>query len=184
LPNKRPLQSNEFPNLNPKITMWGQQLGYFLPLAVIFGIVGVVAGDEVASSGETGSERASNLRKPRLFYVSTSTTTSTLNTMTLCYQVLSTARNLGNCGRRKRAIAKREVDITQLGEKLEEIRPSRKVEPSDTLEEDDMDAREERVLNYWMTTTTTVTSHSYTVTSTFASLLCTYDGFTYATCGR
>ena len=43
--------------------MWGQQLGYFLPLAVIFGIVGVVGGDEVASSGEAGSERASNLRK-------------------------------------------------------------------------------------------------------------------------
>ena len=54
-----------------------------------------------------------------------------------------------------------------------------------TLEEDEEeDGREERVLNYWMTTTTTVTSHSYTVTSTFASLLCTYDGFTYATCGR
>ena len=43
--------------------MWGQQLGYFLPLAVVFGIVGVVGGDEVASSVETGSERASNLRK-------------------------------------------------------------------------------------------------------------------------
>ena len=43
--------------------MWGQQLGYFLLLAVIFGIVGVVAGDEVASSVETGSEIASNLRK-------------------------------------------------------------------------------------------------------------------------
>ena len=54
---------------------------------------------------------------------------------------------------------------------------------ADTLEEDE-DGREVRVLNYWMTTTTTVTSHSYTVTSTFASLLCTYDGFTYATCGR
>ena len=43
--------------------MWGQQLGYFLPLVVIFGIVGVVGRDEVASSGEYGLERASNLRK-------------------------------------------------------------------------------------------------------------------------
>ena len=55
---------------------------------------------------------------------------------------------------------------------------------TEDLEADEGDEKEGRVLNYWMTTTTTVTSHSYTVTSTFASLLCTYDGFTYATCGR
>merc|ERR1712038_506422 len=149
---------------------------HFLLLGIF--LVKIIVGQDEISRDEAESEPKNNLRKPKLFYVSTSTTTSTLNTMTLCYQVLSTARNLGNCGRRKRAIAKREVDITQLGDNLEEIRPSRKVELSDTLEEDDMDAREERVLNYWMTTTTTVTSHSYTVTSTFASLLCTYDGFT------
>jgi len=160
---------------------------HFLLLGVFLGIVGIIAGEaEVIHGAEAVSEQKNDLRKPRLFYVSTSTTTSTLNTMTLCYQVLSTARNLGNCGRRKRAIAERELDLGRLRANPEQIQPSRKVEvEADTLEEDEEeDGREERVLNYWMTTTTTVTSHSYTVTSTFASLLCTYDGFTYATCGR
>ena len=109
-------------------------------------------------------------------------------------------RNLANCGRRKRAITEKELD--RLGFLKKDILPSRKVtdriwylvlemktlllqtDVTEDLEADEGDEKEGRVLNYWMTTTTTVTSHSYTVTSTFASLLCTYDGFTYATCGR
>ena len=39
-----------------------------------------------------------------------------------------------------------------------------------------------RYMNYWMTTTTTLTSISYTATSTFASIICSPTGFTYVTC--
>ena len=90
-------------------------LGFFL------GSVGIIAGEIVVPGDEAEFKQKNDLRKyhhhckisvfhillmntlydsmmttityrPRLFYVSTSTTTSTLNTMTLCYQVLSTAR--------------------------------------------------------------------------------------------
>ena len=39
-----------------------------------------------------------------------------------------------------------------------------------------------RYMNYWMTTTTTLTSISYTATSTFASIICSPTGFTHVTC--
>ena len=94
----------------------------FVLLGIFFGIVSIIAGEDFIHGDEVVSEQKNDLRKyhhhhnkisvscffneynilhsmmimitrrPRLFYVSTSTTTSTLNTMTLCYQVLSTAR--------------------------------------------------------------------------------------------
>ena len=95
---------------------------HFFLVGIFLGIVGIIAGEDVIHGDEAVSEQKNDLRKyhhhykkisafhillmntlydsmmttityrPRLFYVSTSTTTSTLNTMTLCYQVLSTAR--------------------------------------------------------------------------------------------
>merc|ERR1711920_70041 len=44
-----------------------------------------------ASASESGQEIDETLRQPKLFYVSPSTTTTTISTQTVCYHVLSTA---------------------------------------------------------------------------------------------
>ena len=43
--------------------------------------------------------------------------------------------------------------------------------------------REGRLMNYWMTTTTTLISISYTATSTLATVTCTPAEFPYSMCG-
>jgi hypothetical protein len=67
-----------------------------------------------------------------------------------------------------------------------DIRPSRQQAEEDetqALEVDSAQERDERYLNYWMTTTTTVTELSYTVTSKMASIHCTPRlGWSYITC--
>ena len=43
--------------------------------------------------------------------------------------------------------------------------------------------REGRLMNYWMTTTTTLISISYTATSSFSAVTCTPEIFPYKMCG-
>merc|ERR1711945_40766 len=57
---------------------------------VLFGLAACAAGDEVA-------------RKPKLFYVSTSATTTTLNTASVCY-VTSGTITTACTGRRRRSV--------------------------------------------------------------------------------
>merc|ERR1712064_246297 len=72
-------------------------------------------------------------RKPKLFFVSTSSTTSTISTRTLCY---TTNAALTTCGRKKRAI----VDIKELDGEIAPA-PIQKVE----AEEDNMEIEDDLV---------------------------------------
>merc|ERR1712154_49028 len=123
-------------------------------------------------------------RQPKLFWVSSSATTSSVSTSTICF--VSTATGFTTCKKRKRrniladAITDEDVEI----------------HPQSTLSKDDSDAdiesgaedpatsrRDGRFLLYWLTTTTTSTTTIYTATGTLATLACTPAGYTVSACG-
>ena len=111
-------------------------------------------------------------RKPKLFFVSTSATTSTLQTASICY--VSSATIATCTGRKRRTIS------------LDGVEPEGAVQPSmfkrevgSVQEETNSKAnkrREGRFLLYWITTTSISTSTSFTTTFTVSSALCTPAG--------
>merc|ERR1712038_1947114 len=118
---------------------------------VLFGLAACAAGDEVA-------------RKPKLFYVSTSATTSTLNTASVCYVTSGTPTAC--TGRRRRA-----VNIE--GVPLADGQPSQLSQEVQSSENELKNNREGRFLLYWITTTSISTSTSYTVTVSISAATCT-----------
>ena len=115
------------------------------------------AGDEVA-------------RKPKLFFVSTSSTTTTLQTASLCYATSGTT--IGTCTGRKR----RSINIE--GVPLADVEPSQLNQEVQSSQEDQLD-REGRFLLYWITTTSISTSTSFTTTvSISGKVVCTSTGIT------
>merc|ERR1712037_171892 len=108
----------------------------------------------------------------RLFFVSTSATTSTLQTASICYV---TSDSLATCtGRKRRTIS------------LDGMEPEGAVQPStfkrevegESVKQDEVSSkvnvnREGRFLLYWITTTSISTSTSFTITYTVSSALCT-----------
>ena len=113
------------------------------------------------------------VRKPKLFFVSTSATTSTLQTASICY--VSSATIATCTGRKRRTIS------------LDGDQPEGAVQPS-TLKRRDVKVdseqeelslnknREGRFLLYWITTTSISTSTSFTTTYSVSSALCTAPG--------
>eukprot|EP00091_Calanus_sinicus_P007315 TRINITY_DN18314_c0_g1_i1.p1 TRINITY_DN18314_c0_g1~~TRINITY_DN18314_c0_g1_i1.p1 ORF type:complete len:178 (-),score=44.25 TRINITY_DN18314_c0_g1_i1:127-636(-) len=129
-------------------------------------------------------------RHPRLFLVSSSSTTSTLSPTTLCYATANTGFTTTACGRKKRAIYTDPVTGKMGGLDLDDV-----IQPQEPLssEENSKDAdliesgrkeyeREGKFLLYWMTTTTTSTSTTYTATTTLSALECTPSGFGISQC--
>ena len=119
------------------------------------------------------------VRKPKLFFVSTSATTSTLQTLSLCY--VSTATPVACSGRRRRGISSEPVE----SESLDGMEPEGAVQPSTmNREKREVDGeplqgqtdREGRFLLYWITTTSISTSTSFTTTYTISSATCTPPG--------
>merc|ERR1712018_903004 len=102
-------------------------------------------------------------RHPKLFFVSTSSTTSTIQTASVCY-ITTTTGFLGACtGRKRRAINFDEFKPSQMKEEV--VQSSMEEKSSD---------RKGRFLLYWITTTSISTS----ITSTFSvySVICTPSG--------
>merc|ERR1712088_906421 len=98
------------------------------------------------------------VRKPKLFFVSTSATTSTLQTASICYLSFTT---LTTCaGRKKRAI-EMASDVASL-----ELEPSQKQGDAPAID----DSRDGRFLLYWITTTSISTVSSVKCTHTGANL--------------
>ena len=115
------------------------------------------AGDEVA-------------RKPKLFFVSTSSTTTTLQTASLCYA--TSGAPSATCTGRKR----RSINIE--GVPLADVKPSQLNQEVQSSQEDQLD-REGRFLLYWITTTSVSTSTSFTTTvSISGKVVCTSTGIT------
>merc|ERR1719458_2464436 len=137
----------------------------------------------VSVSLASASEAQPKKRDPKLFYVPTTTTTSTWFGSTICFA--STTTTLGTCGKRKRrSITEFDPDYTPkiepsaLSEEPEEsFEDTALVEPSK-----DENGRKGRFLVYWMTTTSVSTSSSYTTTLTVASLTCTPSSFAFSLC--
>ena len=117
-------------------------------------------------------------RKPKLFFVSTSATTSTLQTAFVCY--VTSAAPTSVCGRKKR----RAISFDGM-EPEGAVQPStfkREVE-GETVQLDEASSkvngkREGRFLLYWITTTSISTSTSFTITYSVSSALCTPAGGT------
>merc|ERR1711992_412024 len=95
------------------------------------------------------------VRKPKLFFVSTYATTTTLQTGSICY--VSTAAYATCSGRKRRA-------ITAFSEMETEVQPKQD-EVDSSLQEAESGGRDGRFLLYWITTTSTSTSTSYTISS-------------------
>ena len=107
------------------------------------------------------------VRKPKLFFVSTSATTSTLQTASICY--ISSATALGTCaGRKRRTIS---LDGVDMEGKLQPSQANQEVVSADST-----DKRDGRFLLYWITTTSISTSTSFTTTLTMSSVQCTNSG--------
>ena len=109
------------------------------------------------------------VKKPKLFFVSTSATTSTLQTASICY--ISSKTALGTCaGRKRRAIS---LDGVDMDGKLQPSQANQEVMAADST-----DKRDGRFLLYWITTTSISTSTSFTTTLTLSSVQCTPSGVT------
>merc|ERR1712083_13336 len=108
-------------------------------------------------------------RKPKLFFVSTSATTSTLQTLSLCY--VSTSGPVACSGSEKRSISLDEL------EDADAVQPStidREVDGEPLQDEASSEwNREGRFLLYWITTTSISTSTSFTTTYSVSSIACT-----------
>ena len=106
-----------------------------------------------------------------MFLVSSSTSISTISTSTYCYGT-NTAVTAACGKRRKRAIQYMEE---------EDVSPS-KVHELESGESDPATGRFPRFVMYWMTTTSTSYTTSFTATTTISKLECTPSGFTISAC--
>ena len=114
----------------------------------------------------TAVSAADVARKPKLFYVSTSATTSTLSTGSICY--ISSKTALGSCVGRKRRSLVFDGQAVDGPSQARQARGAAEVQPSQ--------GKEGRFLLYWITTTSISTSTSFTTTYSVSSILCTPAG--------
>ena len=138
--------------------------------------------------------RTTQKREPKLFYVSYSSTTSTVSTASICYFTTNAAPI--TCGRRRRRMAFADDPINPT--MMDDIDPSsrqqqvpeqefKRIEEqieAGEVEGDESSGREGRFLLYWLTTTTTSTTTSFTATSSIGSIACTPAGYTNVLCGK
>ena len=107
-------------------------------------------------------------RQPKLFFVSTSATTSTLQTASICY--ITSGNTITTCtGRRRRSI---KID----GAQLADVKPSQLNQEVQSSQKAASQDREGRFLLYWITTTSISTSTSYTTTISVSAIECTTSG--------
>lgn len=108
-----------------------------------------------------------------MFLVSSSTSISTISTTTYCY---ATNTVTAACGKRR----KRAINYIE-GMQEEDVSPS-KVHELEASETDPATARDPRFVMYWMTTTSTSYTTTFTATTSITKLECTPSGFTMSEC--
>merc|ERR1719480_74416 len=121
-------------------------------------------------------------RQPKLFFVSSSSTTSSVSTSTICF--ISTNTGFTTCGKRRRRNIL-EDGISGAAGQIQPMSASSFDDEADFSTKVDSGAedpttsdRDGRFLLYWLTTTSI-----FTATSTLATLACTPNGFTNSVCG-
>merc|ERR1711962_1829121 len=120
----------------------------------------------IIACGVLGSDEV--VRKPRLFYVSTSSYITSISTASICF--ITSTTDVITCSRKKRMIT---VD----SETESEVQPSKSdVDTLQSHEENDNIEREGRFLVYWITTTSTSYFTSYTTTYSVSDVSCTPYG--------
>merc|ERR1719410_2284674 len=118
-----------------------------------------------------------NARSKRLFFVSTTSSTSTLITAFTCY--ISAAALVTCKKRRKRSYLEESIDPARI-QSLDDSDESAFLEAG--MNEADAKQREGKFLLYWLTTTSVVTETSYTNTQTLASIHCTPSSYVMTNC--
>merc|ERR1711953_892471 len=116
-------------------------------------------------------------RAGRIFYVTTTTSRSTFNTRSFCHFLSVTDTAITTCAARKRR-------MLRLNDQPSDV-PSEKIMPSVSdieSSQEDLEDRQGRFVNYWITTTFTSTTTSFTSTGTLGSILCTPIGYTFNNC--
>ena len=136
-------------------------------------------------------------RQPKLFFVSSTTSTTTISTKTVCYVASSTAIQMLTCKKKKRSILNAVMGVSsedikpassvktfeEAVEKIkDDIEDNNKEDITDLISGMELSQKEGRFLNYWLTTTITSTFTTYTDTSSVASLVCTPAGYTNDGC--
>merc|ERR1712154_569432 len=130
----------------------------------------------LALSSTAWAEEVESSRNPKIFLVSTTTSTSTYSAMSVCWIQFSTVNGIITCSKKRRSIN----FLEDMG-----VRPAEgPIAPHPALknDEDDIDDRELRQLNYWMTRVVTTTYTTFTATSSIGSLYCTPLGYTNVPC--
>ena len=124
-------------------------------------------------------------REPKLFYVSTSRTTTTISTVTVCFSTSKDAV-IACKKKRKRSILDEAIPVTaEVGDSIRPQRLGLEGEEDALLDLEsgsEQAQRDGRFLLYWITTTSTSTTTSFTATSTIQSIVCTPANF-YSACG-
>ena len=143
-------------------------------------------------------------RQPKLFFVSSSSTTSSVSTSTICF--ISTNTGFTTCGKRRRrnilvdGISGAAGQIQPMSARWVEVKTLKLITQAVFFSSFDDEAdlstkldsgaedpttsdRDGRFLLYWLTTTSTSTTTIYTGTSTLGSLECTPNGYTLSLCG-
>merc|ERR1712008_257593 len=119
----------------------------------------------------TASAEDEVARKPKLFFVSTSATTTTLQTLSICYVSSS---SVTTCTGRKRRAINMDGGLSLKDAASVELEPSHREQEASSPSIDG--SREGRFLLYWITTTSISTSTSFTTTYSVSSALCTAPG--------
>merc|ERR1739844_199710 len=147
--------------------------------------------EAVELDGKDGAGASASERSKRLFFVSTTSSTSTLVTRFTCY--VSKAALVSCKKRRKRSYLEESIDKQPQSLVEEAINPAR-IQPlvagaedestnlAPGLNEVDAKQREGKFLLYWLTTTSVITTTSYTLTQTLASLHCTPSSYVMSNC--
>ena len=123
---------------------------------------------------DQGHSYSFSLRKPRFFFVTTSSVTETLRTNSLCY-VTAGAGFSGECKRRK----KRSLFRTGRLPWYDAVQPTKLIRGDEAEYSEDesssyeADGREGRFLLYWITTTSRSTTTIYSSTYSVHSVECT-----------
>merc|ERR1711935_1039324 len=150
-----------------------------------------------AAAPEDPTPELKRSRNPKVYLISTTTSTSTLSTSSVCYIVVATPNVLVSCKKKKRSIGFLEDKPTnQQTSEIIAPNPALKAEDNDAFAklhdiadvtggknyEEDYEDREAKFFNYWMTTTVITTFPTYTATSSLGSIICTPAGFTDSNC--
>merc|ERR1712051_855819 len=126
----------------------------------------------------TLSEGEAQERGARIFYVTTTSSVTTINTNTFCYLATTVSLAVPTCAKKRRRSLKI-INDHGGSSAARDILPSRSdIEPDTEIESSQGEQRQGKFVNYWITTTST----SFTATSTIASVACSPIGWTYNVC--